>query len=412
MKEICPVPKRLLIISGILLFIIVIGSSYKDYLNDKKIKDKLSLSLVNKYIEYGEEIDSLDLVEKSYGEISEYPEEIDTSSIGIMKLTYEVSEEDISKEVSFLVEVKDTKKPVIEFNNFLINIKVGEIYDLKKNIKSVFDEVDGNLVYSNNKLEKGSYVISTNLNNKIPDKYEVSVKAMDTNGNIEIKTFDVKVENKSNVLLKNKVVIINKGTNYNFNNNIKKVVDSLNNTLTTSNKGNGYYKISSSFNKDKVGTYRVNISVLDKYNNKKNFYYDIKVVEPVKEVISTRAMSVDSSDVISLAKRYLGYQYVSGGNKPSTGFDCSGYVQFVFSQFGIRVGRSTRDQRYAGTKVSKSSMRPGDILIWSDRRDNYPTHVAIYIGGNKMIHAANHKYDVEIRDIASWRGKIIDVRRV
>ena len=82
------------------------------------------------------------------------------------------------------------------------------------------------------------------------------------------------------------------------------------------------------------------------------------------------------------AKKYLGYKYVAGGSSPSTGFDCSGFTQYVYKQCGVSLNRTSDAQASNGTAVSKSNLQPGDLVIFTG-------HVGIYIGNNKFIHAAN-----------------------
>lgn len=414
MKDKYPTTRGLLIVILSLLTSIFVIKNYRTYLYNEKIRKNLKLSLVNgSYIEYGDKINPLDLVEEvTYGEISKMPTNIDTTKVGPTRLTYQLTKEDVSKEISLLVEVKDTKKPVIKIEKEIVTIGIGEVYDFKNNVLSVADEVDGELVYNKGELTNGTYIIKSNLNNKMPGTYQVNVRALDKNNNLEVKSFDIKVINKSKTIFKNNIVTIYTGNNYNINNNILKVIDSSNNILSIINKGNGYYKVSSNLNINKSGSYKVNVEIFDKYNNKAVFSYSIVVKEkPIVRVVN-HSVNVDSNMLINNAKKYLGYKYVYGGNSPSTGFDCSGFIQYVFSISGVYIGRTTKDQLYAGNSVSRNEMKPGDILVWSDRRDGSPTHTAIYIGNNQMIHAANQKLGVEIRQINNWNGRIISIRRV
>lgn len=414
MKDKYPTTRGLLIVILSLLTSIFVIKNYRTYLYNEKIRKNLKLSLVNgSYIEYGDKINPLDLVEEvTYGEISKMPTNIDTTKVGPTRLTYQLTKEDVSKEISLLVEVKDTKKPVIKIEKEIVTIGIGEVYDFKNNVLSVADEVDGELVYNKGELTNGTYIIKSNLNNKMPGTYQVNVRALDKNNNLEVKSFDIKVINKSKTIFKNNIVTIYTGNNYNINNNILKVIDSSNNILSIINKGNGYYRVSSNLNINKSGSYKVNVEIFDKYNNKAVFSYSIVVKEkPIVRVVNY-SVNVDSNMLINNAKKYLGYKYVYGGNSPSTGFDCSGFIQYVFSISGVYIGRTTKDQLYAGNSVSRNEMKPGDILVWSDRRDGSPTHTAIYIGNNQMIHAANQKLGVEIRQINNWNGRIISIRRV
>jgi N-acetylmuramoyl-L-alanine amidase len=93
---------------------------------------------------------------------------------------------------------------------------------------------------------------------------------------------------------------------------------------------------------------------------------------------------------------------VYGGSSPS-GFDCSGYVQYVFKQFGINLERVAADQAGQGTKVSKANLKPGDVVFFdTNGKNNYINHVGIYIGNGNFIHASSgsSKRKVVISDLS------------
>ena len=91
-------------------------------------------------------------------------------------------------------------------------------------------------------------------------------------------------------------------------------------------------------------------------------------------------------DVLSTAAKYVGTPYVWGGKSPS-GFDCSGFVQYVFKEaYGIDVGSWTVPQESAGTRISVSEAQAGDLYFWGDAGSTY--HVAIATGGGNFIHAS------------------------
>ena len=89
--------------------------------------------------------------------------------------------------------------------------------------------------------------------------------------------------------------------------------------------------------------------------------------------------------VVEYAKQFLGTPYVYGGARPG-GFDCSGFVYYVYKQFGVNLNRVADDQMRNGTWVSKNDLRPGDIVGFS-RGNGYVHHVGIYVGNGMMIHA-------------------------
>ncbi len=99
--------------------------------------------------------------------------------------------------------------------------------------------------------------------------------------------------------------------------------------------------------------------------------------------------SYASSDIVSVAKQYLGVPYVWGGTSPS-GFDCSGFVQYVFRKCGYSISRTADTQYYDGTPVSYSNLQAGDLVFFTG---TYATsgisHIGIYIGSGQFIHAAS-----------------------
>ncbi len=103
--------------------------------------------------------------------------------------------------------------------------------------------------------------------------------------------------------------------------------------------------------------------------------------------------------VVDYAMQFLGCRYVYGGTSPS-GFDCSGFTQYVYKHFGIQLNRSSRDQIYNGVAVSRSELQPGDIMLFS-RSGSTISHVGLYIGNNEMIHASTSTTGVIISNINS-----------
>lgn len=106
------------------------------------------------------------------------------------------------------------------------------------------------------------------------------------------------------------------------------------------------------------------------------------------------------SSVLDVAAQFVGVPYVSGGTTAS-GFDCSGFTQHVYAQLGISIPRTSGDQRYAGTVISRDQAQAGD-LIWS------PGHVAIYAGGNQQIDAPKPGATIQFRAI--WQKSPVFIR--
>jgi cell wall-associated NlpC family hydrolase len=106
--------------------------------------------------------------------------------------------------------------------------------------------------------------------------------------------------------------------------------------------------------------------------------------------------SASSSEVVTIALKYLGSPYVWAGASPS-GFDCSGFVMYVYAKVGVSLPHSSRMQYGLGKAVSRTDLQPGDLVFFG----NPIHHVGIYIGDGKMIDAAGTGKDVRISNVWS-----------
>ena len=336
--------KIVAILVFITLSIAIITYNICDMNHRQQVFNKLDVTFTEvKAVEYGtENYDPIDLVENvPYGKIVKYTNYVDTNSIGTQKLMFVVEDENVTKVINVEVEVVDTEKPEISMEEETISIEEGNEYDIKENIKSVVDKVDGELEYVENETEeqKSYYTITSDLDTNVAGNYTVSVKAVDNSGNINEKVYNINVVEKPKPA---PVVYYN---------------DNINNNATA---------------------------------------------------------SVDTSSVVSAAYSFVGYYYTPGGASPSTGFDCSGFVQYIYSLFGKSVGRTTYDQAYVGSGISRDNMEPGDIIVWSDNGYS-PTHSTLYVGNGMMVHAANSNDGVIVSSVDSWEryaGRIVAIRRV
>ncbi len=99
-----------------------------------------------------------------------------------------------------------------------------------------------------------------------------------------------------------------------------------------------------------------------------------------------RTSSQDNAALIEFAKKYLGLPYRYGGSTPA-GFDCSGFVQYVFSNFGVRLSRTTYTQVYEGVHIPKANLQMGDLVFFGSSGN--VNHVGIYISDGNFIHSSN-----------------------
>ena len=118
---------------------------------------------------------------------------------------------------------------------------------------------------------------------------------------------------------------------------------------------------------------------------------------PYTEAPETEAPASDSSvgqEIANYAVQFVGNPYVYGGTSLTNGTDCSGFTQSVMANFGIYIARTAADQAYGGTSVSVSDIQPGDLLFYSD--GSGISHVALYIGGGQIVHAATESQGIII----------------
>ncbi len=121
-------------------------------------------------------------------------------------------------------------------------------------------------------------------------------------------------------------------------------------------------------------------------------------------------------------QKHLGAKYVWGGSSPK-GFDCSGLVQYVFRQHGIRLPRTSVKQSKVGKPVAKKDLRPGDLVFFSRRASGPVDHVGVYIGNDTFVHAVNRRNPVVKTRLSDncyeqkgkrciYKGRYVTARRV
>ena len=121
-----------------------------------------------------------------------------------------------------------------------------------------------------------------------------------------------------------------------------------------------------------------------------------------------------ADDVVSTALEYVGWDYVSGGSSPETGFDCSGFTKYIYGLFGIYLNRVSGDQAENGIPVEREDLQPGDLLLFSYYGSDSIGHSGIYIGDGQMVHAANSQRGVTIDTIESgyYNNNYVTARRL
>lgn len=131
---------------------------------------------------------------------------------------------------------------------------------------------------------------------------------------------------------------------------------------------------------------------------------------PASPAAPTKA--VDGYALVGTALALRGTPYRNGGSDPS-GFDCSGFVQWVFAQNGVALPREVRDQYRVGLSVDERDLLPGDLVFFSTT-DPGASHVAIVIGGDQFIHAPSSTGVVRVERLSSsyWSPRYLGARRI
>lgn len=124
---------------------------------------------------------------------------------------------------------------------------------------------------------------------------------------------------------------------------------------------------------------------------------------------SNVSTSSKGTDVLAYAMQFVGYPYVYGGSSTS-GFDCSGFTQYVYKHFGVTLNRTAAAQNSNGTAVSRSNLQPGDLVMFGSPIN----HVGIYAGGGRIVHAANPSRGVTTDTINSgyYNTNYVCARRI
>jgi cell wall-associated NlpC family hydrolase len=121
---------------------------------------------------------------------------------------------------------------------------------------------------------------------------------------------------------------------------------------------------------------------------------------------SGRTPPPSANRVLGTAEQYIGVPYKWGGTSPETGFDCSGFVRYVYAKQGVRLPRTSREQAGAGQGVAArtSALRAGDLMLFAESREPI-SHVAIYAGDGWFIHSSSSGRGVRYDELDSERGQ-------
>lgn len=132
-------------------------------------------------------------------------------------------------------------------------------------------------------------------------------------------------------------------------------------------------------------------------------------VGEAKDTDTPSATYATGQEVADFALQYVGYQYKWAGTSPETGFDCSGFVYYVYQQFGYELNRTAAAQAGNGSHVEADSLEPGDVLCFY--KGSYIGHSGIYIGNGEYVHAQDSATGVVVSPLSERTGGF-EARRI
>lgn len=115
--------------------------------------------------------------------------------------------------------------------------------------------------------------------------------------------------------------------------------------------------------------------------------------------------AAEDKGLTDYAKEFVGVPYKWGGTTPA-GFDCSGYLTYVYSDYGINLPRTSADQYYQGQKVATADLVPGDLVFFTTYKKG-PSHAGIYLGDRKFVHAGDNGVEISSLDTSYYKTRYI-----
>ena len=139
---------------------------------------------------------------------------------------------------------------------------------------------------------------------------------------------------------------------------------------------------------------------------------------PTSRPLPGTATSARASQLLRTGEQYLGTRYLYGGSSPSTGFDCSGFVQYVYRRHDVQLPRTSREMAGAGSSLPAAvrGLRAGDLMLFASNGSRID-HVAIYAGDDRILHSSSSGGGVRYDDLRTSRGRwfverLVSARRV
>lgn len=139
-------------------------------------------------------------------------------------------------------------------------------------------------------------------------------------------------------------------------------------------------------------------------------FYALQQRQAAVEV--SRGFGRRGAQIVQMAQQYMGTPYVWGGSRPG-GFDCSGFIYYIYGQFGISLPRMSDGQFEMGRAISGDNLFPGDLVFFTTYEPG-ASHVGIYLGGGRFIHASSAAGEVTITPLGKsyYQERYLGARRV
>jgi cell wall-associated NlpC family hydrolase len=117
-------------------------------------------------------------------------------------------------------------------------------------------------------------------------------------------------------------------------------------------------------------------------------------------------------DVANFAEHYVGSPYRWGGASP-TGFDCTGFVMWVYAQFGVALPHTEAGQLASGAHVGADDLEPGDVVVFANTYRRGLSHTGIYVGDGQFVHAADERHGVIVSSLSDryWGPRLVGAAR-
>jgi len=136
--------------------------------------------------------------------------------------------------------------------------------------------------------------------------------------------------------------------------------------------------------------------------------------KPAAALARLHDFSSRTSELVLKAISLIGIRYKYGGNEPESGLDCSGFVRYLYKAvWGTELPRTAEEISHVGEHVDSSNLQPGDLVFYNTLRRGF-SHVGIYLGDDKFIHApsAGGKVRIESMDVSYWKKRFNGARRI